>query len=130
MANESGSAATEAILVLSLLAPLFAVMITLGDLWADQVALDHVAAAAVRRAAADGGDSQRLRTSLAAELEAAGLPAGSVTVRVDPPDPDWQEPVTVALALPRRIAVPLLGSWDLQLEAEFSARNEVGEVAA
>ncbi len=115
--------------MLALLAPLFAVMIALGDLWADQVALDHAAAAAVRRAAAGGGDSPQLRASLSADLAAAGLPAGSVAVRVDPPNPAWQEAVTVRLTLPRRVAVPLLGSWDLQLAAQFSARTEVGEVA-
>ena len=115
--------------MLALLAPLFAVMITLGDLWADQIALDHVAASAVRRAAAQGGDSKQLRGAVAADLAAAGLPADSVSVQVDPARPAWQEPVTVRLNFPREIAVPLLGSWSLQLSSEFSARNEVGEVS-
>lgn len=129
LAGERGSAATEAILALSLLVPLFAAMITLGDLWADQVALDHAAAAAVRRAAAGGGDSPQLRTSLQSDLEAAGLPAAAVAVQVSPRTPAWQEPVTVRLDLPRRIRIPLLGDWDLQLSSEFSARSEVGAVA-
>lgn len=105
-------------------------MITLGDLWADQVALDHVAAVAVRRAAAAGGDSAQLRASLAADLEAAGLPSDAVGVRVDPAAPAWQQPITVQLSLPRRIRIPLLGARDLQLRSQFSARNEVGEVGA
>lgn len=105
-------------------------MITLGDLWADQVALDHVAAVTVRRAAAAGGDSAQLRASLAADLEAAGLPSDAVGVRVDPAAPAWQQPITVQLSLPRRIRVPLLGARDLQLRSQFSARNEVGEVGA
>lgn len=104
-------------------------MITLGDIWADQVALDHAAATAVRRAAAGGGDSPQLRSAIAADLAAAGLPSGPVTVRIDPPDPAWQETITVRLGLPRDVAVPLLGSWSLQLTSEFSARNEVGEVS-
>lgn len=104
-------------------------MITLGDLWSDQVALDHAAATAVRRAAADGGDSPQLRSAIAADLAAVGLPAAQATVRVDPPDPAWQEPITVRLGLPRKVAVPLLGSWSLQLSSTFSARNEVGEVS-
>lgn len=127
--SERGSAATEAILVLSLLVPMFAVMITLGDLWADQVALDHAAAMAVRRAAADGGDSPQLRSDLQANLAAVGLSAGTVAVRVQPPAPAWQEQITVHLRMPRRIRIPLLGHWDLQLSSQFSARNEVGEVA-
>ncbi|MYB15463.1 MAG: hypothetical protein F4X41_00285 [Chloroflexi bacterium] len=116
--------------MLSLLAPLFAAMIALGDLWADQVALDHVAAVAVRRAAAAGGDSAQLRASLRSDLEAAGLPEDSVTVRVDPAAPAWQDSITVRLSLSRSIQIPLLGSRDLQLSSQFAARNEVGEVAA
>lgn len=104
-------------------------MITLGDLWADQVALDHAAAVAVRRAAASGGDSRQLRSDLLADLEAAGLASGEVAVSVEPAVPAWQEPITVRLNLPRRIRIPLLGNRDLQLSSQFSARNEVGEVA-
>ena len=114
--------------MLSLLAPLFAAMVALGDLWADQVALDHVAAVTVRRAAAGGGDSAQLRASLRSDLAAAGLAADSVSVRVDPAAPAWQRPVTVRLELSRRIQIPLLGSRDLRLSSQFSARNEVGEV--
>lgn len=113
-----------------LLAPLFAVMITLGDLWADQVALDHVAATAVRRAAATGGDSTQLRSSIATDLGSVGLAPDSIKVSVNPSEPDWQEPVTVRLGLDRDVAVPLLGSWSLELSSEFTARNEVGEVPA
>ena len=127
--SERGTAATEAILVLALLAPLFAAMITLGDLWSDQVALDHAAAVAVRRAAAGGGDSQQLRADLQADLEAVGLPTGGVAVTVEPTNPAWQEPITVRLNLSRQIRIPLIGDWDLQLTSQFSARNEVGEVA-
>lgn len=115
--------------MLSLLVPLFAVMITLGDLWADQVALDHAAAVAVRRAAADGGDSPQLRAALEDDLAAVGLSADDVAVRVDPPTPAWQEPITINLTLPRRIQIPLLGHRDLRLVSQFSARSEVGEVA-
>jgi hypothetical protein len=130
MLSERGSAATEAILVLTLLVPMFAVMITLGDLWADQAALDHAAALAVRRAAAGGGDSPALRSELRADLAAVGFSTGAVAVRVQPSAPAWQEPITVHLSLPRRVRIPLLGHWDLQLTSEISARNEVGEVAA
>ena len=115
--------------MLSLLAPLFAAMITLGDLWADQVALDHAAAVAVRRAAAGGGDSRQLRADLEADLEAVGLSPDEVAVAVEPASPAWQEPITVRLNMSRSVRIPLLRDWDLQLSSQFSARNEIGEVA-
>ncbi len=126
LAGRNGSAATEAILALMVLVPLFAAMISLGDLWADQLALDHAAAAAVRRAAVQGGDSPELRSQIAADLLAAGLPAAAVSATVMPARPSWQEPITVSLELPRRLQLPLLGGWDLVLQSRFSGLNEVG----
>ena len=83
-------------------------MIAFGDLWADQIALDHVAAVAVRRAAAAGGDSPELRSAIDHDLISGGLNPANVTVVVDPAD------------------VPFIGSWQVELKSQFFARSEVG----
>ncbi|MDE2863266.1 MAG: hypothetical protein OXL33_07475 [Chloroflexota bacterium] len=53
-----------------------------------------------------------------------------MAVRVDPAAAAWQQAITVRLSLSRHIRIPLLGTRDLQLSSQFSARNEVGEVAS
>ncbi len=109
-----------------IIVPLFGMMIAFGDLWADQIALDHVAAVAVRRAAAAGGDSPELRSAIDHDLISGGLNPANVTVSVDPALAAWQAPVEVSLAMPVSVDVPFIGSWQVELKSQFFARSEVG----
>ena len=92
------------------------------DAWQAQ---NHVAAAAARQAAQEGGDSAALRGRVAADLATAGLDPASVSVVIEPSAVDWREPVTVELRSTQRVRIPFLLEMDVPLRSRFTTRGEV-----
>lgn len=92
------------------------------DTWQAQ---NHVAAAAARQAAQEGGDSRALRARVVADLAAAGLDPRSVSLTIQPATVDWRQPVTVELQSTQRVRIPFLLELDVPLRSQFIARGEV-----
>ena len=92
------------------------------DAWQAQ---NHVAAAAARQAAQEGGDSAGLRSRVAADLVTAGLDPQSVSLTIQPAVVDWREPLTVELRSTQRVRIPFLLELDVPLRSRFTTRGEV-----
>ena len=125
LGRERGSVGAEAVLAMLVVVPVLLAVIVFAqtlDAWQAQ---NHVAAAAARLAAQEGGDSAALRARVAAELQAAGLEPDQVVLTIEPATVDWREPVTVELRSVRRVRIPFLLELDVPLRSRFNARGEV-----
>ena len=122
---EHGAVGAEAVLAMLVIVPVLAAVIVFAqtlDAWQAQ---NHVAAAAARQAAQEGGDSAALRGRVAADLATAGLDPASVSVAIEPAAVDWREPVTVELRSTQRVRIPFLLEMDVPLRSRFTTRGEV-----
>ncbi|MCY3959295.1 MAG: hypothetical protein OXG65_13505 [Chloroflexi bacterium] len=115
----------EAVLAMLVIVPVLVAVIVFAqtlDAWQAQ---NHVAAAAARQVAQEGGDSAALRGRVAADLATAGLDPASVSVVIEPAAVDWREPVTVELRSTQRVRIPFLLEMDVPLRSRFTTRGEV-----
>ncbi|MCY3748471.1 MAG: hypothetical protein OXG64_04165 [Chloroflexi bacterium] len=122
---ERGAVGAEAVLAMLVIVPLLVAMIVFAqtlDAWQAQ---NHVAAAAARQVAQEGGDSAALRGRVAADLATAGLDPASVSIVIEPAAVDWREPVTVELRSTQRVRIPFLLEMDVPLRSRFTTRGEV-----
>ncbi len=127
LGGEHGSVGAEAVLAMLVIVPILAAVIVFAqtlDAWQAQ---NHVAAAAARQAAQEGGDSAALRDRVAADLATAGLDPKTVSISVEPVVVDWREPLTVELSSTQRVRIPFLLELDVPLRSRFTSRGEVNQ---
>ena len=125
LADEHGAVGAEAVLAMLVVVPVLVAVIVFAqtlDAWQAQ---NHVAAAAARQAAQEGGDSAGLRSRVAADLVTAGLDPQSVSLTIQPAVVDWREPLTVELRSTQRVRIPFLLELDVPLRSRFTTRGEV-----
>ena len=125
LAGEQGAVGAEAVLAMLVIIPVLVAVIMFAqtlDAWQAQ---NHVASAAARQAAQEGGDSAALRDRVAADLTAAGLDPRSVSLTIQPATVDWREPITVELQSTQRVRIPFLLEMDVPLRSRFTTRGEV-----
>ena len=127
LGGERGAVGAEAVLAMLVIVPVLAAVIVFAqtlDAWQAQ---NHVAAAAARQAAQQGGDSAALRAQVAADLATAGLDPETVSITIEPAVVDWREPLTVELSSTQRVRIPFLLELDVPLRSRFTSRGEVNQ---
>lgn len=125
LAGEHGAVGAEAVLAMLVIVPVLVSLIVFAQTLDTWQAQNHVAAAAARQAAQEGGDSRALRARVVADLAAAGLDPRSVSLTIQPATVDWRQPVTVELQSTQRVRIPFLLELDVPLRSQFIARGEV-----
>ena len=115
----------EAVLAMLVIVPVLLAVIAFAQMLGAWQAQNHVAAAAARQVAQEGGDSAALRARVAADLAAAGLDADDVLLTVQPATVDWREAVTVEMQSTQRVRIPFLLELDVPLRSQFTTRGEV-----
>ena len=115
----------EAVLAMLVIVPVLLAVIAFAQMLGAWQAQNHVAAAAARQAAQEGGDSAALRARVAADLAAAGLDVDDVRLTIQPATVDWREPVTVEMQSTQRVRIPFLLELDVPLRSQFTTRGEV-----
>ena len=123
--SEHGAVGAEAVLAMLVIVPVLLAVIAFAQLLGAWQAQNHVAAAAARQAAQEGGDSAALRARVAADLAAAGLETGDVQLTIHPAAVDWREPVTVEMQSTQRVRIPFLLELEVPLRSHFTTRGEV-----
>ena len=125
LGGERGAVGAEAVLAMLVIVPVLVAVIVFAqtlDAWQAQ---NHVAAAAARQAAQDGGDSAALRARVAADVVTAGLDPQALSLTIQPATVDWREPITVELSSTQRVRIPFLLELDVPLRSRFTTRGEV-----
>ncbi len=125
LGSEQGAVGAEAVLAMLVIVPVLLAVIAFAQMLGAWQAQNHVAAAAARQVAQEGGDSAALRARVAADLAAAGLDADDVLLTVQPATVDWREPVTVEMQSTQRVRIPFLLELDVPLRSQFTTRGEV-----
>ena len=102
LGSEQGAVGAEAVLAMLVIVPVLLAVIAFAQMLGAWQAQNHVAAAAARQVAQEGGDSAALRARVAADLAAAGLAADDVRLTIQPATVDWREAVRMASSYPAR----------------------------
>ena len=123
--SEHGAVGAEAVLAMLVIVPVLLAVIAFAQMLGAWQAQNHVAAAAARQAAQEGGDSAALRARVATDLAAAGLDVDDVLLTIQPATVDWREPVTVEMQSTQRVRIPFLLELDVPLRSQFTTRGEV-----
>ena len=125
LGSDQGAVGAEAVLAMLVIVPVLLAVIAFAQMLGAWQAQNHVAAAAARQAAQEGGDSAALRARVATDLAAAGLDGDDVLLTIQPATVDWREPVTVEMQSTQRVRIPFLLELDVPLRSQFTTRGEV-----
>ncbi len=125
MRADTGSAAVESILAVTILVPLLFSVVAFGDLFQRWIGQDAATAQAARFAGEVGGDTPEVRALLDGALRNAGIDPAGADIRIVPSRVGWREPITVSVETRRRLPVPFVASFEIPMRSQFVARGEV-----
>ena len=123
--DESGMAAIETVLTVTILVPLLFGVVAFGDAFQRWLAQDAAVVQAARFAAEVGGDTPEVRALLADSLRASGIDPGRAAVEIDPAQVGWREPLRVTVVSDARLDIPFVLHATIPLRSTAVARGEV-----
>ena len=127
LSDRSGTALLEFIMVAGVLLLLTFAMMDFGLFLNQKLVLTHAAREGARRAAIDGGASERARNKIAAQLEAGNISADDADISIKPNQANYGTLITVSVSAryqPVTAVLRLLGAESMYMSAQMTSRSE------